>query len=54
MGSEVKQEKPKAQDVTKPHLRKFFECRDVGPTPPVNGSGFWKKPQHGIPIKEGK
>ena len=50
----MEEKKPKVSDMTKPHLHKFFECKDIGPTPAVNGAGFWKKPQHGILIKEGK
>ena len=54
MGGEVKTEPVKVVDVTKPWRRQFFECKDIGKEPPVNAQGFWKKPEHGFPIKESK
>ena len=52
MGTEI--EKQNRIDITKPWRRQFFECKDKGPEPPINTDGFWKKPEHGIPIKKGK
>jgi hypothetical protein len=53
MGTEVKSdEPPKAKDVTHPWRRQFFDCKDIGPVPPLNTKGFWKKPEHGISEKE--
>ena len=54
MGTEVEKEArgaPQTRDVTKPHLRQFFECREIGKEPPLNQEGFWKKPVHGFKIK---
>jgi hypothetical protein len=51
MGTQV-ENKPPVQNVTKPHLRQFFECKEIGKEPPLNTTGFWKKPEHGIPVKE--
>jgi hypothetical protein len=42
----------RARDATKPWKRQFFECRDVGPEPAFNGAGFWRRPVHGISVKE--
>jgi hypothetical protein len=42
----------RVHDITKPWRRKFLDCRDIGPTPPINKNGFWKRPQHGILEKE--
>ena len=44
----------KKGDITKPHLRQFFEIKKIGDTPPLNKEGFWPKPKHGIPIKKKK
>ena len=57
MGSEIKETQEPGRrviDATKPWRRQFFECKDIGPEPPLNAAGFWKKPEHGIPIKERK
>jgi hypothetical protein len=55
MGSKIeKPPAPKTVDVTKPWRRQFFECKEIGKEPPLNTSGFWKKPVHGLPMKEGK
>ena len=35
-------------DVTKPWKRQFFETKSIGPEPPLNIEGFWKKPKHGL------
>jgi hypothetical protein len=58
MGTEVKDQERHAErepvqgrDATKPWKRQFFECRDIGPEPSVNGAGFWRRPVHGIPVK---
>lgn len=32
----------------KPWKKQFFECKKIGPTPPLNKEGFWEKPEHGI------
>lgn len=52
MGSEI--EKKEVKDVTHPWRRQFFECKEIGKTPPLNLHGFWKKPEHGIQIDKGK
>jgi hypothetical protein len=44
--------KEPVRDVTKPHLRQFFEIKKIGDEPPLNRDGFWKKPEHGFKIKE--
>jgi len=45
----------KVVDATKPWLRQFFECKEIRKEPPMNTSGFWKKPKHGLlSEKEGK
>jgi hypothetical protein len=54
MGTEIEKQEPQTKDITKPWRRQFFECKDKGPEPPINADGFWKKPEHGIPIKKGK
>ena len=38
-------------DLTKPHLRQFFECKSIGPEPPLNKDGFWAKPDVGMKHK---
>jgi hypothetical protein len=35
-------------DVTKMWKRQFFETKTIGPEPPINTEGFWRKPTHGI------
>ena len=35
-------------DVTKPWKRQFYETKSMGPEPPINASGFWRTPKHGI------
>jgi len=50
MAGEVKKYPP--GDVTKPWKRQFFETRDIGPEPPINASGFWPKPKHGMKRKK--
>lgn len=60
MGSEVTKggrpgpdkEPVRVHDATKPWKRQFFECRDAAPEPPFNGAGFWRRPVHGLPVKE--
>lgn len=53
MGTEVEKEVRKpVEDRTKPWRRQFFDCKEIGKEPPLNPAGFWKKPEHGIPIKE--
>jgi len=52
MGTEIDKVRPVVEDITKPWRRQFFECKDIGKEPPINVEGFWKKPEHGIPIKE--
>ena len=41
-------------DVTKPWKRQFFEVKQIGPEPPINAAGFWKKPEHGLKIPSGQ
>jgi hypothetical protein len=57
MGKQVKKQieekKRLVGDITKPHLRQFFEIKTIGPEPPLNKEGFWPKPKHGIPVKVG-
>lgn len=35
----------KRNDITKPHLKKFFTLIRVVEEPPLNREGFWKKPE---------
>lgn len=37
-------EKNKDIDITKPHLRQFFKCVEIGPEPALTHGGYWKKP----------
>jgi len=56
MGGEVKakdKEPARVKDVTKPWRSKFFPCKDKGPEPEFNRAGFWKKPEHGLPVNKG-
>ena len=50
MDGKVKQYPP--GDVTKPWKRQFFETKEIGPEPPINVSGFWPAPKHGIKRKK--
>lgn len=54
MGSELKDPR-RVKDATKPWRQQFFPCEEKTPEPAFNRSGFWKKPEHGLPLKgEGK
>lgn len=52
MDPKTVEKKPGMNDVTKPHLRQFFECKKIGDEPPLNREGFWRKPEHGVKVKE--
>lgn len=54
MGERIEKEPPRIVDVTKPWKRQFFDCKEIGRTPPLNQEGFWKKPTHGLPVKDKK
>jgi len=41
----------KVQDITKSWRKKFFEVKEIGKEPPLS-TGLWKKPIHGLKIKE--
>lgn len=53
MGREIvgPEEGQKVTDITKPWRKKFFEVKIIGKEPPMS-QGFWKKPKHGVSIKE--
>jgi hypothetical protein len=49
MGKQIKQ-----GDLTKPHLKQFFDIKKIADEPPLNKDGFWPKPKHGIPLNGSK
>lgn len=57
MGEQVSEEKPEERrgrqvhDRTRPHLRRFFECKELPPGKTVHG-GPWKEPEHGLPTRK--
>jgi len=54
MGTEIKKDPPPRDEnlnVADRWRRQFFPCKDIGPEPPLNVEGFWRKPQHGLKIK---
>jgi hypothetical protein len=55
MGAQV-EDKPRGERrvvVADSWRTQFFECKEIGPEPPLNATGFWRKPKHGI-LKEDK
>ena len=54
---EMGQYKPRGSgrpiDKRRQHER-FLECKSIGPTPPLNKEGFWKKPDFNQLDKEFK
>lgn len=44
----------KVVDITKPHLRQFFECEERPGGGEAKRGGFWKPFQHGLKVQKEK